>query len=69
MPSHDMTITAQWTKYYYNLTFNAASHSKVTKKTTSQDGTYAYNDEVEVSVSVDDGYRLSNITAVATTAQ
>ena len=69
MPAENMTITAQWTKYYYNLTLTPALHSRLTKKTTSQNGTYAYNDEVEVSVSVDDGYRLSNIIAVATTTQ
>jgi hypothetical protein len=69
MPAHDMFVTAQWTKYYYNLTFNAATHSKLTKKTVSQDGAYAYNDSVEVSVSVDDGYRLTDISAVATTSQ
>jgi hypothetical protein len=54
MPAEDMTITAKWTKDYYGVTFNAAEHSSLTKRTVSQSGKYAYNDEVEVLLTVDE---------------
>jgi hypothetical protein len=70
MPAENVTITAQWTPYYYSLTLTSAQHSTISKMTpSSHNGNYAYNDQVQISVSVDDGYTLSSITAVVNTAQ
>jgi hypothetical protein len=70
MPAENMTINAQWTPYYYSLTLTPGQHYTISKMTpSSHNGNYAYNDQVQISVSVDDGYALSNIIAVANTAQ
>lgn len=63
MPANDMVVTAQWTKNAYNVVSNAAEHSTVTNRTVSESGKYDYQSEVEVVLTVEEGYELATITA------